>query len=220
MTKQGLFCAALVVFAAGASDSGDTRPLEPVVQDSMESAVQTVRIPGTTFEIIVGVTTIGRESASINAELVVAIADWLSSNYDLPAIYDPPVIKLVPAAMMATLRHRDVSSDAWSDSQASTGYLEASQTSSTIVAIYDDRARTIYLPETWTGDTPVALSVLVHEMVHHLQNLAGMTFACPEAREKLAYAAQQDWLALFGRDIFTEFETDPLTLLVRTECSF
>jgi hypothetical protein len=80
--------------------------------------------------------------------------------------------------------------------------------------------RTIYLPKTWTGDTPVELSILVHEMVHHLQNLAGMTFACPGAREKLAYAAQKDWLALFGHDLFTEFETDAFTLLVRTECGF
>jgi hypothetical protein len=88
------------------------------------------------------------------------------------------------------------------------------------VALYDDADRIVYLPETWTGSTLVDLSVLVHEMVHHLQNLAGMTFACPGAREKLAYAAQKDWLALFGRDFFTELETDPFTLLVRTECSF
>jgi hypothetical protein len=47
-----------------------------------------------------------------------------------------------------------------------------------------------------------------------------MKFACLEAREKLAYAAQRDWLALFGRDLFTDFETDPFTLLVRTECIY
>jgi hypothetical protein len=62
--------------------------------------------------------------------------------------------------------------------------------------------------------------MLVHEMVHHLQNMAGLTFACPEAREKPAYRAQQDWLALSGRDFFAEFATDPFSLLVRTECAF
>jgi Mlc titration factor MtfA (ptsG expression regulator) len=64
------------------------------------------------------------------------------------------------------------------------------------------------------------VSVLVHEMVHHLQNMAGTTYGCPAAREKLAYAAQQKWLAQAGQDFFEAFETDPMTLLVRTSCGF
>jgi len=87
-----------------------------------------------------------------------------------------------------------------------------------IVALYDDRTRTIYLPEPWTGATPAEQSVLVHEMVHHLQNLAGQKFACPQAREKPAYAAQKAWLARFGEDFFEAFETDTMTMLVRTRC--
>jgi len=55
-------------------------------------------------------------------------------------------------------------------------------------------------------------------MVHHLQNLAGMKFACSGEREKLAYQAQQEWLALFGRNLFEDFDTDAFTLLVRTAC--
>jgi hypothetical protein len=57
-------------------------------------------------------------------------------------------------------------------------------------------------------------------MVHHLQNMAGIKYACPAAREKLAYTAQQEWLELSGRDFFEAFETDPMTLLVRTTCGF
>jgi hypothetical protein len=40
------------------------------------------------------------------------------------------------------------------------------------VAIYVDPERTIYLSNEWTGSGIAYLSVLVHEMVHHLQNLA------------------------------------------------
>ena len=83
---------------------------------------------------------------------------------------------------------------------------------------YDDATRTIYLPKGWTGNSPAELSLLVHEMVHHVQNVAGMTYACPEEREKLAYAAQRQWLALFGRELMKEFKLDPMTLLVRTNC--
>jgi hypothetical protein len=89
---------------------------------------------------------------------------------------------------------------------------------SKVEAYYDDATRTIYLPKGWTGASPAELSLLVHEMVHHVQNVAGLVYACPEERERLAYAAQRQWLALFGRDLMREFRLDPLTLLVRTSC--
>jgi hypothetical protein len=89
---------------------------------------------------------------------------------------------------------------------------------SKVEAFYDDATRTIYLPQGWTGRSPAELSVLVHEMVHHVQNVAGLTYACREERERIAYAAQKQWLALFGRDLMREFEIDPMTLLVRTNC--
>jgi hypothetical protein len=220
MLKHILLCAGLLMFPAAACVAGEAQPIETASQESLRSPPQTVRLPGTAFDIVVGVTVIEPGSTRVSAKLLTAIVAWLSSNYDLPSIYDPPVIEFVPPTMMATLRHRDVASDIWSGAQASFGDVEAFRSSSTIVAIYDDADRAIYLPKTWTGDTPTELSVLVHEMVHHLQNVAAMRFACLEAREKLAYAAQRDFLELFGRDLFTDFETDPFTLLVRTECAF
>jgi len=58
----------------------------------------------------------------------------------------------------------------------------------------------------------------VHEMVHHLQNIAGLKYECPQAREKLAYVAQNQWLAQSGRNLIDEFKLDALTVLVRTNC--
>jgi hypothetical protein len=46
--------------------------------------------------------------------------------------------------------------------------------------------KTIYLPKNWTGSTPAELSVLVHEMVHHLQGATKTKYECPQAREQLA----------------------------------
>jgi hypothetical protein len=60
--------------------------------------------------------------------------------------------------------------------------------------------------------------VLVHELVHHLQKLAQTTYGCPQEREKAAYRAQAQWLAQFDRTLQSEFEIDPMTLLVRTSC--
>jgi len=35
-------------------------------------------------------------------------------------------------------------------------------------------------------------------MVHDLQNVGGLKYACPQAREKPVYQAQDKWLAQFN----------------------
>ena len=60
--------------------------------------------------------------------------------------------------------------------------------------------------------------LLVHEMVHHMQNVGNVKYECLDAREKLAFAAQERWLELFDHTLAGEFGLDPFTLLVRTSC--
>src|SRR5262245_48393551 len=76
------------------------------------------------------------------------------------------------------------------------------------------------LPERWTGTTAAELSVLVHEMVHHVQNVGGLKYQCPQEREKLAYMAQDRWLGLFGHNLEADFELDAFSLLVKTRCLY
>ena len=135
--------------------------------------------------------------------LLEAIAAWLASEFALPAMADAPAVELAAPRRMIEVRLG--------------GGPPASFTPD-LVAAYDDRTRTIYLPRRWTGGTAAELSVLVHEMVHHLQSSAGARFECAEAREKTAYEAQARWLAAFGSGLEAEFGVDPLTLLVRTRC--
>jgi hypothetical protein len=80
--------------------------------------------------------------------------------------------------------------------------------------------KTIYLPEGWTGSTAVEQSLLVHEMVHHLQSLGKLTYDCPQARERLAYTAQETWLARSERSLAGEFRIDPFMLAVSTRCIY
>ena len=215
MFKQIVVCAGLLVFPAASSPSQDA---QPGPGESMVSPAQTVGLLGTRFEYMVGSTAFEPGSNRIKPELLAAIAAWLSSNYELEPMDEPPAVAFVPMEVMSALQHRDVQSDNGSTSQAIID--GGTSQSSTVVAIYDDLGKTIYLPQGWSGSTPTELSLLVHEMVHHLQNLAGMTFACHEEREQLAYAAQQDWLALFGRDLFSDFGTDAFTLMARTQCAY
>ena len=121
--------------------------------------------------------------------LLTAIVLWLSINFPLPANLNHPGIKFVSAAEMIAQR---------------TG-VSASEISSDILALYSNESKTIYLMDGWTGKTPAELSILVHEMVHHLQNVGQLKFACSEEREELAYKAQDVWLHLFGRDLEPTF---------------
>ncbi len=89
-----------------------------------------------------------------------------------------------------------------------------------ILAVYDDTSNVIFLRQDWTGSTPADLSILVHEMVHRGQNLAGLKYACVQEREELAYEAQHRWLQLFGRNLESEFQIDPFSRLARSICMY
>jgi hypothetical protein len=142
--------------------------------------------------------------------LLTVIMTWLSSNFDLPTVHDHPEIRFVTQKEMVAVRFRGLVVDAANELDAAREF----------VALYEDRTITILLSDRWTSESPAELSVLVHELVHHIQNRAKLTYPCPEAREAVAYAAQEKWLKLFGQNLATAFDLDPMTLKVRTSCMF
>ena len=152
--------------------------------------------------------------------LLTAIALWLSMNFGLNATYDHPRIDVVPSIEIVFLRHQAFTAEA--QRQVLATYINANPPTGRreVVAIYDDRTSRILLPEGWSGRSAAELSVLVHEMVHHLQKSAGLRYECPAQREKLAYEAQGKWLELFGLSLQSEFDIDPFTLKVSTSCGF
>ena len=148
--------------------------------------------------------------------LLGAIAVWLSRELDLPAIQRYPEIAIVSSEAIVGLRYKRPLPQAGHEVAAG-AEMARPQTNDT-VAIYSDDAQTIYLAEGWSGRTVADISVLVHEMVHHFQNVLGLKHACPQEREKLAYRAQDRWLALFGHSLDTDFELDGFSLLGKTGC--
>ena len=150
--------------------------------------------------------------------LLTAIVTWLSINFGLPGIHDHPRIEFVTPAQMSAIRLSEKTA-AQSAGAAVEGWRVARGGSRReIEALYDDSSRTIFLREGWTGATPAEVSIIVHEMVHHLQNLGGLKYECPQAREELAYLAQNRWLARSRSSLQDEFKLDPFTLLLRTKC--
>ena len=145
------------------------------------------------------------------------IVTWLAGNFDLPAIYDHPGVELAPAMKIAAMRYKGVLSDRWREDSIHDPAVQAAHRRE-VVAVYNDTTKTIVLPESWTGATPAELSILVHEMVHHLQNLGKLRYECAGAREKPAYLAQDHWLKLHGLDFEKEFEVDKFTIVVSSAC--
>jgi hypothetical protein len=168
-------------------------------------------------EIAIGMTKLPKLAGSSGQALLTAMETWVSSQFDLPAIHEHPRIEFAPPAKIASLRFADSLSDPEAEGKPSN---RASSAQHDTIAIYYDATRTIYLPEGWTGGTPAELSVLVHEVVHHFQNVLGLKHECPQEREKLAYLVQQRWLGLFGHSLESDFDLDPLSLLVKTRCFY
>lgn len=150
--------------------------------------------------------------------LLTAIVLWLSANFNLPATFNYPRVEFVPSIQMATLRYKGLLSARTREAMALAEQPIHAEQVRQVVAVYNDHDKTIYLPNGWTGRTPAELSMLVHEMVHHLQNAAGLKYECPQAREKLAYEAQSKWLDLFSLNLENELDIDPLALIVSTQC--
>jgi hypothetical protein len=153
----------------------------------------------------------------LSVQQITAMEIWVSNQFDLPAMHEHPRIEFAPPAKIASLRFTDLLSDAGAQVEPNN---RASSAQHDTIAIYDDATRTIYLPEGWTGGTAGELSILVHEMVHHFQNVLALKHECPQEREKLAYLAQERWLGLFGHSLADDFALDPFSLFAKTTCFY
>lgn len=150
---------------------------------------------------------VGRPMSALLSEIVT----WLSENFGLAAIYDHPAIEYVPQTELARLRFESL----LREGSSSDGIVTRD-----VVALYHHDKKTIFLSDQWTGADAKELSVLVHEMVHHLQNVGNLKYECPAAREKLAYRAQDAWLKLYGRDLEHDFEVDLFTIMISSACIY
>lgn len=145
------------------------------------------------------------------------IARWLSENFELPHPDNLPRIERVPAAQLYRLRYKGLLPPPSLAIGGEHATLRPDYQRE-VVAIYNDSTKTIYLRDDWTGDSAAEQSVLVHEMVHHLQNVAGVKYECSGAREKPAYLAQDQWLKLRGLELETTFDVDMFTIVALSAC--
>lgn len=185
--------------------------------DAQEPATSpSIKLLGTDCDIVLGRAKFRQLTNCSEQALLAAIETWIAAEFNLPAIREHPRLKLASPAKIASLRFKVLLSNPKTGIAANDHGTSPAQGDT--VALYHDATQTIYLPEGWSGSTPAELSVLVHEMVHHFQNVLGLKHECSQEREKLAYIAQDRWLSLFGHSLSGDFALDPFSLLIKIAC--
>jgi hypothetical protein len=134
--------------------------------------------------------------------LAATLIAWIAAHSSLGAA-SPPHIQFVPKQEMTRV-YQGAGSEA--------NFLR-------VEAFYLPATATIYLPKGWRAGDLRDDSVLVHELVHHLQAANKVRIGCPAALERQAYALQLDWLREQGiADPYDFASLDILTVIIAGSC--
>ena len=127
--------------------------------------------------------------------LILSMLIWIAAQTGL-VVSSPPLIQLVSAEEM----QRKVPGHS-------------------VVAFYDRTTTTIYLPTNWDHKTVYRKAMLLHELVHHVQNVNKVSFRCEGEREKQAYALTLRWLTEQGvNDPYGALNLDEFTVGLYSSC--
>tara|TARA_B100000214_G_scaffold372866_1_gene351971 strand:- start:677 stop:1144 length:468 start_codon:yes stop_codon:yes gene_type:complete len=132
-------------------------------------------------------------------EILTALMIWLGANTPFQTNHELPKVVFLPIEQMEQMFYGD-------------NDYEPDQ----LHGMYNKEMDTIYLPDDWDRRDPWDLAVLVHEMVHYLQDMNKMEFACSQEMEKMAWPIQQFYL----KNVHDyDWEYDQLWFLVVSNCS-
>ena len=88
-----------------------------------------------------------------------------------------------------------------------------------VSGLYDTKTSTIYLLDNWDGSQLLDRSELVHELVHHLQNVNKVPAPCFAAHERQAIHLQLEWLREQGvKDPYEFLNINELYVLLVSGC--
>ena len=142
--------------------------------------------------------------------IISLIGKFLSEKLEFPGPARPPRVEFVSSVQIMAIRYRDVSTEP--------ELLWLSGKPNALDMAYDEARGIIYLSEYWTGGSPAEISVLLHGLVNHTQHEYGLTYACAQQREEVAFAAQEAWLKQFGRSLSETFGLDEAAQMLSTQC--
>jgi hypothetical protein len=104
---------------------------------------------------------------------------WIATQTHWTILETPP-IRLIPSEEIQKL------------------FIAEDSTGFNIGAFYSEKDHTVYLPDSWHPNNLRDRSILLHELVHHLQYLNRVKAMCPGESEWQALHLQVDWLSEQG----------------------
>lgn len=128
-------------------------------------------------------------------ELVVSIMIWISAEIGLPIPESPPAVFFMEKAQI-----RLIAGD------------------NTSIGIYHLDTDMILLSDNLNLDNVEAQSILAHEIVHYMQDMANVQLPCNEAYEYDAYGIQLLYLENHGVDTSVYTGLSPEALRPLTTC--
>lgn len=88
-----------------------------------------------------------------------------------------------------------------------------------VEALYDRVTGTVYLPESWNSEALYDRAMLLHELVHHVQEFNQVASQCNADWEQQAYDLTRIWLGEQGvADPYTFLKVDELTVAILSLC--
>src|SRR5262245_1687534 len=134
--------------------------------------------------------------------MIIAFISWIAARSNLVAA-DPPRIFFAPQQRIGEI------------------YYRTSEPGNALQprAVYDFRTATVFLHNRWRSSELYDQSVLLHELVHHLQARNKIKVPCQVAFERQAYELQVSWLREQGvKSPYAFMGTNELTIYVASEC--
>ena len=151
--------------------------------------------------------------------LIATLIAWIVARTELGAP-DPPRIVFVPKHQINEL-YRGVTNGE-REPQTMLSNIKGARNPNDpagVQALYIRADRTIYLQQNWR---PVGLrnqSILLHELVHHVQRFNHVNASCPGSLEKRAYDLQAAWLREHGvADPYQLMGPDQFTVAILAMC--
>ena len=111
-------------------------------------------------------------------EILTALMIWLGANTPFDTNHDIPNVLFLTQTQMEELYYTK-------DHEKGPNELHG---------LYDKESDTIILPDTWDRRKSWDLGVLLHEMVHYLQDMNELQFECTAEMEKDAWPIQKQYL--------------------------
>ena len=135
-------------------------------------------------------------------DLIVALLAWIAGETGV-VMPPAPAVELLPKEQMS--EH---------------AFGRSWRAGDDIRAFYDADRSTVYLLDNWKSADLRSRSVLVHELVHHVQFFNRLSFECSATRERQAYELTAKWLRLQGvADPYAVMDTDEYTITAMSACT-